>query len=75
MSKIKGEGPTTYGKRIGWQWDGCNQNDFIPYKLNNSYPGGVHHQTVFRWTSKLFLVDDMTEQMSVWGHYDGSCDH
>lgn len=74
-SGVCGGSVTTYGKIQGWSFEGCTQNDFIPYTFSGSYPGGVHHYMkmhfVNNFTVKAFTYD-FVEQ--IWGHGDGSCD-
>lgn len=63
-----------YGKSVGWNWQGCSQNDFIAYTLNGSYPGGVHHVTEGHWSNVTPWTTDKYLKINIWGHYDGTCD-
>jgi hypothetical protein len=65
---------TGWGYSNGWRWDGCTQNDFIPYTLGGSYPGGIHHSTQGKFDSVVPYVGAIYLRLSIWGHYDGTCD-
>lgn len=63
-----------WGRTLLWSFDGCPQNDFIPYKLNKRFPGGIHHKTKIRFTNKQWQVPDVETTLEQWGHYDGTLD-
>lgn len=63
-----------YGGALGWSFDGCNTNDYIPYNLGGNYPGGVHHYTGHYFTNIYPWVFNVTLHISIWGHYDGTAD-
>lgn len=67
---------TGWGTANGWRWQGCINNDFIPYKLAGSMPGGVHHRTKGRFSNSYQVwVPDQIKLISVWGHYSDTCDY
>ncbi|BEL03564.1 hypothetical protein Q0Z83_017550 [Actinoplanes sichuanensis] len=63
-----------WGKALLWSFDGCSQNDFIPYKLGKYNPGGIHHKTNIRFTNKQWQVPDVSTLTEQWGHYNGTID-
>lgn len=74
-SGVCGGNVTAYGRIQGWSFEGCTQNDFIPYTLSGSYPGGVHHYMRIHFVNNFTVrlqTYDFVEQ--IWGHWDGSCD-
>jgi hypothetical protein len=69
-----GGSTTAWGTTNGWNWDGCSQNDFIPYTLGGSYPGGIHHKTQGKFTNVVPYTPAIYLNLDIWGHYDGGCD-
>lgn len=66
---------TGLGGAAGWSWEGCSQNDFIPYTLAGSFPGGVQHATQGHWSNSIqWPTQHKYLDIDMWGHYDGTCD-
>lgn len=65
---------TGWGTANGWSFEGCTQNDFIPYTLNGYTNGGVHHSTQGHFDNLVPWSLDRYLRLSIWGHYDGTCD-
>jgi hypothetical protein len=63
-----------WGKVLLWSFDGCTQNDWIPYKLGKYTPGGIHHKTKIRFTNKQWQVPDVETKLEQWGHNNGTID-
>jgi hypothetical protein len=63
------------GTSIGWSFDGCTTNDYIPYWLNGSFPGGVHHYTGHKFVNITPWTLSQTQNISVWGHFEGTSDY
>ncbi|MEU8422314.1 hypothetical protein AB0C15_15715 [Micromonospora sp. NPDC048835] len=68
-----GGSTTGWGTTNGWSWDGCSQNDFIPYTLGGSYPGGIHHKTEGKFTNSVPYTPAIYLRLEIWGHYAGTC--
>lgn len=66
---------TLWGSLNGWMYNSCSTDQFIPYELGGSYPGGIHHYQKVQFVNNFtFRTVSMTVRMNIWGHYDGSCD-
>ncbi len=65
---------TGWGTTNGWNWDGCSRNDFIPYTLDGSYPGGIHHATQGKFSNLVPYTPSIYLNLDIWGHFDGTCD-
>ncbi|GAA0729511.1 hypothetical protein GCM10010199_43800 [Dactylosporangium roseum] len=65
---------TGWGTANGWSFQGCVQNDFIPYVLAGHGTGGVHHATNGRFSNTVPWTVDQNLKLDIWGHYDGTCD-
>jgi len=65
---------TAWGKTTFWSFDGCPQNDWIPYTLNKKHNGGIHHKTRLNFINKTPWTYDVSTLLEQWGHYDGTVD-
>jgi hypothetical protein len=65
---------TKWGKAIFWDFDGCVQNDWLPYSLGGRTPGGIHHKTKLKFVNKTPWTYDTFLRLEMWGHCRGTWD-
>lgn len=67
---------TAFGSATMWVWDGCKNQEYIPYRLNGYSQGGIHYRASGYFDSRLAAIPQFRNgPINVWGHYDGTCDH